>query len=308
MNILVTGAWQQASEYMDMIRKQHEPVFLQNEQETLPRPPEWVEGIIGNGIFLYHPIEQFTNLRYIQLTSAGYDRVPTDYIKEHGITIRNARGVYSIPMAEFAIAGVLHFYKDLGRFGEKQAMKIWEKERGLLELCGKTVLIVGCGSVGTACAKRFHAFGTKVVGLDQYPGSVEDVEPFLMVMPVSELKAVVPKADIIVLTVPLSEETRGLIGRDELALCRDGAIIVNIARGGVIDEEELIKVLKTRPIGAVLDVFENEPLPEDSPLWKMENVIITPHNSFVGDGNGKRLSRLILHNLQEAEEKCSIRC
>ena len=107
MNLLVTGAWQQATDYLEQLKKEHEVVFMQWENKELPCVYEWVEGIIGNGIFLSHPIEKFKNLRYIQLTSAGYDRVPMNYVKEHKIEIHNARGVYSIPMAEFAISGVL---------------------------------------------------------------------------------------------------------------------------------------------------------------------------------------------------------
>lgn len=113
-------------------------------------------------------IEKFKNLRYIQLTSAGYDRVPLDYVKEHQIEIHNARGVYSIPMAEFAISGVLQLYKQARFFDNNQKNHQWIKHRGLLELNEKTVCIVGCGSVGTECAKHFAAFGCQVVGIDLY--------------------------------------------------------------------------------------------------------------------------------------------
>ena len=99
-------------------------------------------------LFLSHPIEKFTNLRYIQLTSAGFDRVPMEYVKVHNIEIRNARGVYSIPMAEFALCGVLQLYKQSRFFMENQKARTWEKHRRLLELSGKTVCIIGCGSVG----------------------------------------------------------------------------------------------------------------------------------------------------------------
>ena len=120
---------------------------MQWENKKLPCEYEWVEGIVGNGIFLSHPIEKFKNLRYIQLTSAGYDRVPLDYVKEHQIETHNARGVYSIPMAEFAISGVLQLYKQARFFDNNQKNHQWIKHRGLLELNEKTVCIVGCGSV-----------------------------------------------------------------------------------------------------------------------------------------------------------------
>ena len=104
MNLLITGAWQEAKKYIETIEKMgHQVQFLQFEKDALPCDYEWVEGIIGNGLFLFHPIEKFKNLKYIQLTSAGFDRVPMDYVKEHKIVINNARGVYSAPMAEYAV-------------------------------------------------------------------------------------------------------------------------------------------------------------------------------------------------------------
>ena len=120
MNLLVTGAWRQAADYIEILKERHSVAFLQWETESLPCAYEWVEGIIGNGIFLSHPIERFQNLRFIQLTSVGYDRVPMDYVREHGVEIHNAKGVYSIPMAEFAIAGVLQLYKQSKFFIENQ--------------------------------------------------------------------------------------------------------------------------------------------------------------------------------------------
>ena len=168
MNLLITGAWQEAAEHIPQIEKNHSVRFLAWEKEALPCEPSWVEGIIGNGIFLSHPIESFTNLRYIQLTSAGFDRVPMDYVKDHGIKICNARGVYSIPMAEYALYSVLALYKKGGTFFENQKRHLWEKERNLKEMYGQTVCVLGCGSVGTECAKRFEAMGCTVFGVDPF--------------------------------------------------------------------------------------------------------------------------------------------
>ena len=272
----------------------HEVCFLQNEKEELPCNPEEIEGIICNGLFLSHPIENFRNLRYLQLTSAGFDRVPMDYVKEHGIEIHNARGVYSIPMAEFAVAGVLELYKQSRFFSENQKKHKWEKHRGLQELYGKNVCIIGCGSVGDECAKRFQAFGCHVAGVDLFP---REDENYQKMEGFHQLDTLLAEAEIVVLTLPLTEETYHLMNTARIEKLRDGAVLVNIARGAVIDTEALIPEMD-RLGGAVLDVFEEEPLEEDSPLWEMENVIVTPHNSFVGEGNGKRLSKLILKNIE----------
>ena len=294
MNLLVTGAWQQATDYLKQLKKEHDVVFMQWENKMLPSEYEWVEGIVGNGIFLSHPIEKFKNLRYIQLTSAGYDRVPLDYVKEHQIEIHNARGVYSIPMAEFAISGVLQLYKQARFFDNNQKNHQWIKHRGLLELNEKTVCIVGCGSVGTECAKRFAAFGCQVVGIDLYPGKKQYYQKMLHL---NMFDDVLPQSDIIVLTLPLTEETHYLMNNSRFEQLKEGVILVNIARGAVIDTEALINHLDKLG-GAVLDVFEEEPLPEDNKLWDREEVILIPHNSFVGENNQKRLSKIIMENLK----------
>lgn len=295
MNLLITGAWQQAKEYIETIEKMgHQVEFLQFEKDELPCDYEWVEGIIGNGIFLTHLIEKFKNLKYIQLTSAGFDRVPMEYVREHNIKINNARGVYSIPMAEFAVSGVLQLYKQTRFFVENQKAHQWIKHRGLLELNDKTVCVVGCGNVGTECAKRFDTFGCHVIGIDLYPREDNYYQKMLCL---DELDAVLPETDILVLTLPLTKGTHHLINDEKFAKLKNGAVIVNIARGAVIDTEALIRHIE-KLCGAVLDVFEEEPLDENSPLWDMENVIITPHNSFVGENNQKRLSDLIIRNLE----------
>lgn len=294
MNLLITGAWQQAKEYIPEIEKKHDVMFLQYEKEELPCDPVWVEGIIGNGFFLSHPIEQFTNLRYIQLTSAGFDRVPMDYVKEKGIKINNARGVYSIPMAEYALSGVLALYKKQRFFADNQKAHKWEKERNLRELYGKKVCILGCGSVGTECAKRFEAMGCTVYGIDPV---VREHRSFFSIYHTDDLTDVLGRSDIVIITLPLTEKTRGMFNADVLGAVKDGAVLINIARGALIDSEALVAELKSGRISAVLDVFEEEPLGKNSELWDLGNVIITPHNSFVGEGNGKRMSDVIMRNL-----------
>ncbi len=298
MNLLVTGAFGWTEEELNTLKAMgHQVVFLQQEKDALPCDAAWVEGAICNGLFLSHPIEEFTSLRYIQLTSAGYDRVPMGYVQSHGIRIFNARGVYSVPMAEFAISGVLALYKQQRFFAKNQAAHRWEKHRGIQELFGKKVCIVGCGSVGTECAKRFGAFGCHVLGVDIAPYASEH---YARMLPLEELDEVLPECDVVVLTLPLTEETRGLMGADRLAGMKAGAVLVNIARGAVVNQSALVQALDAKRISAVLDVFEEEPLPENSPLWDMENLILSPHNSFVGEGNHRRMLDVIINNLRGA--------
>lgn len=295
MNLLVTGAWQGAKDGIEQLKTLgHQVEFLQFEKDELPCSYEWVEGVICNGLFLSHPIKRFTHLKYIQLTSAGFDRVDMQYVKKHNIEIHNARGVYSIPMAEFAIFGVLELYKQGKFFQQNQAEKRWEKQRNLSELFGKQVCIAGCGNVGTECAKRFSAFGCRITGVDLYP---REDENYGKMVGIENLSEVLSKSDIVILTLPLTKETRHLMNEEKFSQMKDGAILVNIARGAVVDTEALKREMP-RLGGAVLDVFEEEPLGEDSPLWEMEKVIVTPHNSFVGDGNARRLAGVIYENIR----------
>lgn len=297
MKILITGALQYSEEYISCIQSLgHSVVWMQNEKDALPIPYDEVEGVICNGLFMHHPIEKFINLKYIQLTSAGLDRVPLKYIKAKGITIHNARGVYSIPMAEFALSSVLSIYKQSKHFALAQAQHCWSKHRGLRELYGKNVCIVGCGSVGEECAKRFSAMGCRIFGVDVFP---REDENYNRIFALDSLNEVLTYADVLILTLPLTEKSRHIIGNEQLNLLPNDCIIVNISRGAIIDTNALAHILAEKDITAVLDVFEEEPLNENSLLWDMDNVYITPHNSFVGDGNARRLYDLILNNLEK---------
>lgn len=225
--------------------------------------------------------------------SAGLDRVPLDYIRAHGIELHNAAGVYSVPMAEFAIGGILQLYKQSRFFAANQARHKWEKHRGLLELSGKRACILGCGDVGREIAKRLHAFGCHITGVNR---TVRVLPDFDEVLPLYKLPDAAAVCDILICCIALMPKTRGIVSDEIFDRLHDGAIFVNVARGALADEAALAKWLQSGG-HAVLDVFEEEPLPETSPLWDMENVILTPHNSFVGDGNRARLWETISKSL-----------
>ena len=302
MKLLLTGAFRYTDEQIEYLESLgNEVVFVQDERKALDFDVSEIEGVICNGLFLYTPIENFKSLRFIQLTSAGLDRVPLDYIKEHNIKIANARGVYSAPMAEFALAGVLQLYKQSRFFYNNQKAHKWDKHRGLLELTSKNVLVVGAGSIGSEVAKRFKAFDANVVGVDLFPN---DNANFNEVLPLSELDNQLKTADIVVLTLPQTSDNAGFFNADKFNMMKDSAIFVNIARGKLVNQNDMIEAIEQSKIaGAVLDVFEEEPLVDDSKLWDFENVILTPHNSFVGDKNNKRMFDTIVINTQEYVKK-----
>lgn len=296
MNVLVTGAWSDGKDYLIKFEEiGHSVLFMQNETDMLPCEYNWVEGVICNGLFLSHSIERFRNLRYIQLTSAGFDRVDLDYIKAHEIEIHNACGVYSIPMAEFAVCGVLQLYKQMVFFRENQNQHIWEKHRRLLELLGKKVLIIGCGSVGNECAKRFSAFGCEIIGVDLFP---RKDSLYCKMFSLELLDNALGEADIIILSLPLTDQTKHLMNEKRFRILKNTAVIVNISRGAIIDTDAFLDQIDNIG-GAVLDVFEEEPLVKSSPIWDNTNIIVSPHNSFVGDGNQSRLKEIIFNNFME---------
>ena len=293
MNVLVTGAFQLNSEELAALEAAGHKVFVHPDERAPVEQPERYESVVCNGLFLYDPIERFTNLRLIQLTSAGLDRVPLDYIRAHGIELYNAAGVYSVPIAEFAVCGILQLYKQSHFFAENQAQHKWEKHRGLLELSGKRVCILGCGDVGREIAKRLKAFGCRITGVNR---TVRVLPDFDEILPLDKLAEAAAVCDILICCIALTSETRGIISKEVFDLLPTSAIFVNVARGALTDESALTAWLQSGGY-AVLDVFEEEPLPESSPLWEMENVLLTPHNSFVGDGNRARLWETIKENL-----------
>lgn len=294
MNVLMTGAFQLNSKELAELEAAGHRVFVHPDERIPVEQPQRYEAVVCNGLFLYNPIERFTNLRLIQLTSAGLDRVPLDYIHAHGIELHNAAGVYSVPMAEFAVCGILQLYKQSRFFAANQAQHKWEKHRGLLELSGKRACILGCGDVGREIAKRLKAFGCHVTGVNR---TVRVLPDFDAVLPLDALPDAAAVCDILACCIALTPKTRGIVSEEIFDCLHDGAVFVNVARGALADEAALTKWLQSGG-RAVLDVFEEEPLPETSPLWDMEEVVLTPHNSFVGDSNRTRLWETIKENLK----------
>ena len=164
----------------------------------------------------------------------------------------------------------------------------------VLEISGKRVCILGCGDVGREIAKRLRAFGCHITGVNR---TVRELPDFDEILPLDKLAETAAACDILVCCIALTPETRGIVSDEIFDRLHDGAVFVNVARGALADEAALTKWLQSGG-RAVLDVFEEEPLPESSPLWDMENVVLTPHNSFVGEGNWARLWETIKENLK----------
>lgn len=296
LKILLTGAYNYSEDQIEKIRALGFDVdFIQFETDEIKDTS--YDCVVCNGLFLHHDIRKFKRLKFVQLTSAGYDRVPVEHIKKQNIKIYNAAGVYSIPIAEYAVLKILEFYKKSRDFYKKQELSQWDKERNILELYGKKVAIIGYGNIGKEIAKRLKGFGTKITAVDVADVADENVDYFENI---EKLKYVLSESDIIILTLPLNQNTKHIIDESCIENMNKNTLLINVSRGQIIKQEVFINALKTNKIaGAVLDVFEDEPLPKENELWNMKNVIITPHNSFVGEGNAMRMFDVIYKNLEE---------
>ncbi len=303
MNLLLTGAFSYSEDNLCALRNLFDNVFFVHDeriplnQQSIDFDVSTVHALVCNALFLYNDLSLFKSLRFTQLTSAGFDRVPLSAMRSKGITVKNAKGVYSIPMAEWALLKILEIYKESRFFFKAQEACRWKKRRNLLELTDKVVSIFGLGSVGTEAAKRLLSFGCRIIGVDPYVKTSEYAHECCGVKQSDEIIA---KSDIIILTLPLTDQTRHFFNKNRLSFVKNGTVLINISRGAVIDEAALVETIKGEKfLGVALDVFEEEPLPKSSSLWSMDNVLITPHNSFVSDKVNDRLFTLIKKNLSE---------
>lgn len=211
------------------------------------------------------------------------------------VTVTNAAGVAADMMAEYVLGTMLSFSLDLAGFAARQKARKWDDAGRVTPIAGKTLLILGLGKTGTAVAKRCKAMGMKVLGVRANPRPMENVDE---VHGMSALPSLWPKADVVVCCVPLLDSTRGLLDAQAFAAMMPDVILIDISRGGVVDETALIKALDAgRLKGVARDVFATEPLPEDHPLWTYDTVIVTPHCSAVYEGWDVNSARLFAENL-----------
>lgn len=242
------------------------------------------------------------NVRWIQSTSSGIGKFVADmgYGERMPRTVfTKASGVHAQPLAEFCLMVMIMFRKNLFRVIKDQSNKHWERAAGR-DLEGSTVVIVGLGAVGSEIARVCKALRMKVIGVGRTRNPLESAtSPLDEFLPVKDLNKVLPRADNLVLIAPHTPESEKLIGAKELALMPRGAILINIARGPLIDEAALIDALAAGHLGgAGLDVFEKEPLPRESPFWEMPNVLVSPHSASTSNQENRRIIDLFCENLK----------
>ncbi len=240
------------------------------------------------------------NLKWVHFVSTGIDQHPfLQALIERGVRLTTSAGTNGEPVGQTAIGGLLMLARGFPRWIDAQRRHAWEPVRGAAvprDLSGQTVAIVGLGTIGATVARFCQALGMHVIGVRRSPMQAGD--PVDEMHTVAEFPDLLPRCDWVVLACPLTDETRGLINARTLALLPDGAHVINVARGGVADQPALIAALQSGRLGgAYLDVFETEPLPPNSPLWDIPNVIVSPHNASASAGNEGRAAGVFATNL-----------
>ncbi len=238
------------------------------------------------------------NLKWIQATSAGIGQFVQrmGYAERRDWIFTTASGVHVRPLAEFAIMAMIMFAKNFTYLQDEQANQHWRRYCGT-ELAGKTLAIVGLGNIGREVGRLAKAFDMRVVAINV---TADQELPYVdAIHPPDDLHAVLKAAHYLVLSVPHTPETEGWIGRSELMALPQGAVVINIARGAVMDYAALTDLLQSGHLGgAALDVFPVEPLPPDDPLWSMPNVIISPHSASTADTENQKITDLFCDNLK----------
>jgi phosphoglycerate dehydrogenase-like enzyme len=241
-------------------------------------------------------LEATPKLRWYHTVSAGVETMPLPELAKRGIVLTNNSGSYDIQIAEHLMAFVFAASRQLHRYRDQQRAPEW-KEQTHQELRDATIVVYGMGSIGGEIARLAAAVGMRVIGVRRKagpPGPGID-----RVVAADRLADVVGEADYLAIAAPLTEATRGAISREVISRMKPTAWIMNIARGAIVDEPAMTEALQAKRIGgAALDVFTTEPLPADSPLWRLENVIITPHHSGSSPRAGERTLALFAENLR----------
>jgi phosphoglycerate dehydrogenase-like enzyme len=246
-------------------------------------------------------VNRAPKLKWIQISAAGVERFITDEIKNSSIILTNASGIHAVSISEFVLQFMLMFVKHATLCAQAKQENRWRRITPSV-LREKTVGIVGLGNIGKEVARLAKAFGMKVLAVDadKKPGKARNVD---MVSPPDKLIEVIKECDFVVTCVPLTPATAKMIGEKEFKAMKPTAYFINIARGGIVDEEVMIRALEEKWIaGAGLDVFATEPLPADSKLWKLPNTILSFHMSGTMENYGELANELFIKNLKRYVE------
>ncbi|SHF47995.1 Phosphoglycerate dehydrogenase [Modicisalibacter ilicicola DSM 19980] len=277
-------------------------IFPENPLYFAGNPEDIVEGLEVDIIitptleWLPMALSKLEGYKWIHFLSAGVEKIWDMQFEKTGILLTKSSGVNSVPMSEYAMGAMLFFAKQFGRFIEQSQKKTWDRE-WLDELTGRTLLILGLGHVGQAVAEKANAFGMRVIGMQRRPRDIPGVE---VIVPPERIRELLPEADYLVVSLPLTSNTTRFVDKDFLAAVKPGCVLIDMSRGGVVSESAIIEALDEKRLrGAALDVFEKQPLSEDSMLWARNDVLLTPHVSGTTPYYLQRALEIFIENVCE---------
>lgn len=245
-------------------------------------------------------ISKMKNLKLIQLSSIGIDQVPIDKVNKDTFVCNN-KGGYSVAMGEWIVCKILEIYKESKYFYEKNKEKIWKMNTSLEEITDKKIGFLGTGTIAYEAAKRLKNFDCEIIGLSK---SSNQKEYFDKVYNIKNLEEFLKQSDVVISCLPSTSETKYILDYSNLSLMKNNSIFINISRGDIINQNDLIKLLKEDKFKAVaLDVFEEEPLDKESAFWEFDNVYISFHNSWISQLRNERRFDLIYKNLKRFKEQ-----
>ena len=260
----------------------------------------------GGGHYICEPYCAFDDeLKWIHCLSSGTEGVEQDpAVKRPGFILTCSKGIHGVPMANHVMGFILSFLRCFPALAVNQRKHLWQRPMPD-EATGKRLCIIGLGNIGKEIAAKAKAFDMHVTGIKRSPGAVENVDE---VLPPSELDKVLAQSDFVVMLLPINEANRGFMSKDRFDAMKPGSVFINVGRGQTVDEDALVEALRSGHLGgAALDALAVEPLPADSPLWDMENVIITPHLAADTPKYMDRAFELIAENVKRFEAGQTLR-
>ena len=285
--------------YLRLLERIAEPVDIQvgNDLEFLKTHAANADVLLNagpEGNLLQTTFPFATRVQWVHTLSAGVDKVLFPELNESPVPLTNGRGAFKDGLAEFALASMLFFAKDLRRLVHNQEAGRWQ-QFDVVFLRGQTLGIVGYGEIGRESARLARALGMRVVATSRRGANMSDAQ----VYPLEKLREMLAVCDYVLIATPLTPETRGMIGEAELRAMKNSAVIINVGRGPVIVETALIAALEQKRIrGAALDVFDKEPLPEGHPFYRLDNVLLSPHSADHTVGWEELAMRIFLENFE----------
>ena len=299
-----------AQKFHDDIREKiislgYEIIDHGDEKEEFTEEEYGCDVLVGLNPFQGGDLNRFRNLKFFQATSAGYDTIPLDALKEKNIIFCNARDVYNKQISEFAVMRLLEIYKKAPMYFRQQTERKWQREFRLQEITDKRVAILGTGSIGGEIAKKLKVFDAVTIGFNR---SGKPAEYFDHIYKIEMLEEMAGDLDVIIVALPLNSGSEHIINKNILERMHKKSVLINIGRGPSVDTEALADALEAGGImGAALDVFEQEPLPEDSRLWGLENLLISPHICSGSNYMNKRVYDLVYDNLKAFAENKEVK-